>query len=292
MARQPKDVKIAGAFVTPGERAAWVRTSDDTAVPSNIQALLHLDEPPVAVQMVITVDAGARAIIREFAVSPRERDVPISTSLLRRIPVDYLLRVALDRASVSVKRRPDIHEGAFQLRGDPEHQAWVSPAPPKPGRGHEASADRVQQAADVYKQALASGSRSPGMEVATAMGYSRATAARDIRLARERGLLAAAESGESAAEAKLPPPSSDVLGPVWQRFGDPDSWAPMDEVLAGPMGLPVVHPGITGAAAPDPVPDASRRRDAEQRLRRPSADAQSDSEDEGGADEDAGAADE
>ncbi|MFE9601971.1 hypothetical protein [Streptomyces hokutonensis] len=248
MARQPKDVKIAGAFVTPGDRAGWVRSSASTAVPSQIRALLHLEEPPVVVQMFITVDAGARALIREIAVSPQAVDVAITTSLLRRVPVDYLLRYALEKASVTAKGRPDIHEGAFQLNSDPEHQAWVSPPPPSVGRGHDVPLDRVQRAAEVYKQALASGSRSPGMEVAAAMGYSRATAARDIRQARERGLIA--PEGHEAQQAptglaKAPQPGVVPPNPVWQSLHDPNRWEPLEDWTAG-FGEEIKHPGVSG----------------------------------------------
>lgn len=250
MARPPKDVRIAGAFVTPGERAGWVRTGATTAVPSQIVAQLHLVEPSVEVKMFIAVDAGARAEIREFAVSPRNKATAISNSLLRRIPIDYLMRAALERASVTVAERSDIQPGAFQLPGDPEHQAWVSPPPPpEAGRGQQMSPERVQKAAEVYRQALATGSRSPGMVVAETLHYSRATAARDIRLARERGLLPADDAN---AATFVPSVTSDEVppNPIWRSLGDSETWEPLDQFV-DKVDEAAKHPGKPSAAAGD-----------------------------------------
>lgn len=217
MARQAENSEVTGAFVTPGEvtpgeRAGWVRTGADTAVPTLIQAVLFLADPEVQVHMLIRVKPGGRAHVSELLLAPGDVTVPITTSMLRRIPVDALMRDALERATVKVKLRPDIHERAFQVPGDPDGQAWVTPEPAPLGRGREVPADRVVRAAETYKQALASGSSAPAEVVAATLGYSRATAARDIRAARKRGLLAplgeeralATESGWPAVGSASP----------------------------------------------------------------------------------------
>ena len=248
MARQPKEVKIAACFVHPDKHAGWVRTGDETAVPTKFQAVLYLDEPPVEAHLVVVVRDGSSADVREVTLVQREQRTALSTSLLRRIPLDHLLRHALGKATLPIKPRADIHAGAFQLPGDPEHQAWVSPIPAGPGRGNQLPADRVARAAEIYRAAVSNGRRSPALDVATALGYSRATAARDIRAARERGLLA-----ETGAD-NLTPPSNELVAndPIWRRFDDPEKWASMHDVLSGPAGLPVFHPGVP--SPPDPVP--------------------------------------
>lgn len=249
MAREAKDIQIEGSFVSPGERSTWVRTGEDTAVPSKIGAQMHLLDPRVVVWMLITVDPGGRALVREFHISPRDLNASVTTTLLRKIPMDFLLRAALEKATVKGQNRPDIHPDAFQVPGEPAEQAWVSPRPTG-GRGREVPRGRVIRAAEAYNQALAQGSRAPAEAVAAVLGYSRATAARDIRAARELGLIAPSSQASDSSQSAQPTTST----PYWQRFDDPNAWAPMDDVLSGPMGLPVVHPSQPGGSTPDPVP--------------------------------------
>lgn len=228
MVREPKDVEVATCFVTPDRNAGWVRTGDEnTAVPTRMRALLHLVEPRVEVHLVITVSPGGRALVRDFAVTPTDVNIPVTTSLLRRIPLDFLLRTALDRVAREAMGRPDIQRDAFQLKGDPEHLAWVSPQPPPSGRGREVPRERVVRAAEAYKQALARGSKSPAEDVAAVMGYSRATAARDLRTARELGLLAA--PGQEPAGAPAPKDPGD---PLWRDPADPQKWEPLSDALS------------------------------------------------------------
>jgi hypothetical protein len=255
------DLQIKAIYVYPGDGFAWVRTGSDSAVPSIFDVQMHLASPDLVVVMKVVVRPGGRALIRDFGLSPKDLSSTVTTRLLRTVPVDRLLRAALDKVAMKAVGRPDIHPSAFQIETDPETQAWVGPEPVQ-GRGREVAPDRVARAAEIYQQALAAGSRKPAEVVAEELHYSRATAARDIRTARERGLLPpVGESAPAAVASKLSPPSSDTVSPnpIWQRFGEPDAWAPMDDVLDGPYGLPIAHPGIPSNAMPDPVPAPPHR---------------------------------
>lgn len=242
VAREPRDIEIAGVHVSAEQQVGWVRTGDTTAVPTRFEAKVFLADPAVVVLLLVLVDSGGRPHVREFHVAARVPNPPITSTLMRRIPVDHLLKAAVDAASVTVKNRPDIHAGAFQLPSDPDHQAWVSPQPAPTGRGREVPVSRVVRAAEVYLQALAAGSAAPTETVASVLGYSRSSASRDIRNARKQGLLP--PTGEAAAPSSpptvLPPSSSDVdPNPVWRRFDDPNVWQPIDDALR-----PVKHPGV------------------------------------------------
>lgn len=182
-------VEITGRFVKPRDDSGWARTGEETAVPTRIEATVYLADPLVRVDMLVNVDWSARATVHQLTVVTDSPQTPVTTRMLRRIPIDYLLRFVLEESTVKARPRTDISPRAFQVPGDPDTHAWVSGGPPTPGRGKNTPEDRVARAAEIYKQALAGGSRAPGEVVATQIGYSRATAARDIRAARRRGLL-------------------------------------------------------------------------------------------------------
>ncbi|MFJ9903949.1 hypothetical protein ACIRVK_13760 [Streptomyces sp. NPDC101152] len=247
MSEKRDDLNVLAIWPVPLKDFTWVKTGPDTAVPSRFDVRIDLADPDLTIAMTITVGSGGRALVREFAVSPRDFSATVTTRMLRKIPLERLLRASLENVTRKAIARPDIHPDAFQMPGDPESQAWVSPQPGA-GRGREVPKDRIARAAEVYKQALASGNRAPAEAVAEAMHYSRATAARDIRAARERGLLPPVGGPQSAsqAEAKLDAPSSDDVpaNPVWRRLDAPEKWMPMQDFLNRPTGPDIVHPGI------------------------------------------------
>jgi hypothetical protein len=162
-------------------------------VPTRFIALIDLGQPKLrlTVSMDVIVDqAGTRPRLVELNLQTDLR-TSITTSTLRRVLVDQLLQVALDRATVSVTADPEIHPGAFKATGEPDSEAWVSPPPRPPGRGSGTPDDRAREAARIYSDAVTRGSRAPGVAVANTMGYSRAQVARYIRRARELRLLPA-----------------------------------------------------------------------------------------------------
>ncbi|MFK0217766.1 hypothetical protein ACIQWN_06165 [Streptomyces vinaceus] len=227
MAREPKEVEITGCLATPDSSAGWVRTADGSAVPTRMQAVLHLADPRIAVHLLVVVTPGGRALVKDIAITALGGDTSITTTLLRKVPVDFLLRAALESATVQTRDRPDIQRDAFQLEGAPDHVAWVSPSPPPSGRGREVPSERIERAAEAYQQSLASGSKSPAEDVAAVMGYSRATAARDLRSARQRGLLPPV-GDEKTVEG------GDTSDPLWRHPGRAGKWERLSRVLAEP----------------------------------------------------------
>ncbi|MGH3263208.1 MAG: hypothetical protein ACRDNS_14565 [Trebonia sp.] len=234
-------------------------------MPTRFHAQLLL-APDMQVTMLVRVDGGGRAKIREITVASASVEGSITTSALRGLPLDSLLRAALDQATVKVKPRPDIDERAFQVPGDPDNQAWVSPTPAPTGRGKKVPQDRVARAAQVYLQALAAGSSAPGEVVAKVLGYSRATAARDIRAARNRKpplLPPVGEHWEVPADASPPSRTGSTI---------PDtgtgrvSWMPHEEFVRRAEELGLRGPGPTGKRAADLTP--VEREEMAARIRR------------------------
>lgn len=166
--RHPAPIEITEAHVRPVDDAAWVRVGDATAAPSGFAASLTLAEPPARVDMTVRIDDSGRAHVRTATVTALNGAV--TTTMLHTIPLDTLLRESISRATVRV------------TIAEPPSQAEK--------RGRPVPDKRVERAAQVYRQALAAGSYAPGEVVAATLGYSRATAARDIRTARQRGILA------------------------------------------------------------------------------------------------------
>lgn len=256
MVDQSGNLEVTGHFLHPVDDAGWARTGDNTAVPTKIQAQLFIADPPVRVDLYVHVDGSGRAHVRHFGVTSGDLGTPVTTRLLRRLPVDTLLREVLDRATVKATLRPDIAPRAFQVEGEPDNQAWVSGGPPPVGRGRDIPRDRVERAAQVYKDALRSGSKAPGEVVRVTLGYSRATAARDIRAARERGLLPPlGQEGSSTAGSAI-----TGTGRITRMSAD--------EVEAATRELGLQGPGPKGKRFADWTPEemaelAARRAAAE-----------------------------
>lgn len=246
-------VKLPGGFeadvsAIPDKHAGYVRTGAETAVPTRILASALIPEPAIEISMFIQVDGGGRARVRQFEVVAGDLNTAVTTSLLRRLPVDALVREALNSATRTVRPRPDVNPHAFQVPGDPDNQAWVSRAPARTQRGKKVPEDRVARAARVYLRALREGSNAPAEVVAKELGYSRATAARDIRAARERN------------PPLLPPPGSQLaVDPAaGEEFPAPGatgriSWMPRDEYVRRAEELGLRGTGAAEAPAEDAV---------------------------------------
>jgi hypothetical protein len=170
------------------------------------------------------------------------------------------MRFAMAQASVPVRLRPDLHPAAFQLATESEDGgAWVSGGPIEPGRGKNTPVDRIAQAAEIYRDAVANGSRSPAEVVTSKMGYSSATTSRDLKEARKRGLLPpvgakGARTSAIAGTGRVERISTEEFnraakemgvqgaGPKGKRFSElsPDEF----EEMVRRAGAGVKHPGV------------------------------------------------
>jgi hypothetical protein len=188
VARKPKNfaIEVVGN-VRPHERAFSVRVSPTAFVPSRFTAWVVLAQPRVRVDVELAIPPdGRQPIVRELTVTPGvDFAAPISTTTLRRILVDQIVRAVMAKAAAisegHVVDRSDIGPGMYQLVGDPEDNMRFTPP---------MTADQLTaRAAQVYREAQESGSRAPTGAVAAALGYSRSQASRYVRAAREAGLL-------------------------------------------------------------------------------------------------------
>lgn len=172
MARQPKDFQIGWVSpVEPREPVSYMRTGPDTAIPMRFRASIALAVPDVAVAIEVFTGADLRPRIYELTVRSNVQR-PITTSTLRQVLVDQLLRAAVKEAEIPVSSLP-----AGTVLG--------TPPVPATGKGDE----DASTAARIYSEAVASGNPAPAMAVASVMGRSRAQVARYIRKARQLGFL-------------------------------------------------------------------------------------------------------
>lgn len=189
MARLPKDFRIAWVSpVEPREPITYIRTGPDTAVPTRFRASIALATPDAAVQIEVFVGADLRPRVFDLSIRTNVQ-TPVTTSLLRRVLVDQLLREAMAKAETPVSSLP----------------AGTTVGPELHAHEPIGKADEdAQTAARIYSEAVTAGNPAPAVSVATAMGRSRAQVARYIRRAREIGLLAAlpgaASTGKEGAE--------------------------------------------------------------------------------------------
>lgn len=189
MPREPKDSTISAVRIEETRQAGLIRTGRDTAVPSRFGATIKLQQPELTVWLdVIVAQAGTRPRVVQLQVHVDAR-ASVTTSIMRRVLVDQLLNAAMSAATIRIEGRPQLHQDGFSAPADPDGQAWVSPPPRSVAHGDAELRARATEAARIYSDAVAGGSRAPAVAVANEMGYSRAQVARYIRRARELGLL-------------------------------------------------------------------------------------------------------
>lgn len=160
---------IAQVYCWPDGGAAWVRTGLSTTVPSRLNARFVVADPAIDVTMRILVDGSGRPAVGSIGIDCKP-GVSVSITLMRRLPVDAMMREALTRSTV-------------------ERSGSAPAEAAKYARYKPVAAARVERAAEVYCLALAGGSAAPTEVVAAELGYSRATASRDVRRARKLGLI-------------------------------------------------------------------------------------------------------
>jgi hypothetical protein len=191
VSRTPKHFRIDMMSTEVISPISYRRSGPDTAVPSHFVASFSLGEPEVSGRIEVAVIDDVRPVVIEVAIRSRARD-PITTSMLRQVLVDQLLQAAVQKATVPLSEYED------WLKSLPEARTpapWPREAPAaEPLTAQERVRSRADEdartAAQLYTEALASGSRAPAMAVVEKMNRSRAQVARYIRRARELGLLA------------------------------------------------------------------------------------------------------
>ena len=184
-------------------RAGLVATSRTTAVPSRFSATVTFSDRPIRAWLDIRTLPSTGPTVYELRVE-HSLTAPggITTEALRSIPLRELRRLAVEAASRSIVDHTG--DGGFIVAG--EDVPWHGEAPRGPGRGKSMPADHLAAVAEVYRRAVASGSRSPVEEVRRAFFASRSTAGRWVMQARRRGFLDPA-AGPTPGEIK---PSSET----------------------------------------------------------------------------------
>jgi hypothetical protein len=188
MPRQPKDFQIAWSSIEKLVPSGYLRIGPDAVVPSRFKAVITMAVPQMLVTMEIAVVAPEMRP-RVIEISLRANTAtPITTTVLRQVLIDQLVREAMSKAIVPASEAPDVDPRAFGTAATAQERA-------------QASAEQdARQAARIYSEAVASGSAAPAVAVANAMNRSRSQAARYIRKARELGLLPALGSTEAVIE--------------------------------------------------------------------------------------------
>lgn len=167
MARRPKNFTIECVNVTPSDPTPRIRNSPTTVVPASFRATIHIEDPRVVAEVVVCVATGGQANITGLKIEVDVRQ-PITTSLLRRVLVDPLLRTAIAAASTPIADHDEAkYQSCFRIT------------------------DKVLTAAGIHREATASGSRAPVAAVSMLMKVSRVHASRYVATARQAGLLPA-----------------------------------------------------------------------------------------------------
>lgn len=206
MPRVPKDFTISSIEI---EKTAPVTrlVAPGRAAPSWFDAKVTLGELPLELTITVVIGPGGEPLAKRLDITAQASEV-ITTSGLRRVLVDQLLKAAVAEASFPV-------EYVHGITDDPGAIAYKTPGPGPLGEegpiinvdvsGHlpgdtrqQRQDERARQAAKIYAAAVNSGSRAPGDAVATEMGYSRSQAARYIRRARELGILPPSDAKDGA----------------------------------------------------------------------------------------------
>ena len=186
-------------YVTVPPQMTPVRISETEFVPARFLVEIALVRPKLQVEMEVRTAPGSRPVVRELLVKANA-DTRVTTSVLRRVLVDQLLRAAVDEAAkpTSGVTVPDVAGHAFTA----DDGVWVGPLPqPLRGRGSNTANEKAERAAKIYNDAVSSGSKKPGEVVADAMHVSRSQAARYIRRARNDLHLIPTLSGGDDGEA-------------------------------------------------------------------------------------------
>ncbi|WP_380723332.1 hypothetical protein [Saccharothrix hoggarensis] len=194
MPRLPKNFRIAWVTIDELAPIGYLETGPDTAVPTRFQANFALEEPDVAATMEVFVGTDLRPVVLSVAVKGKAA-APVTTSVMRQILVDQLVRAAVEKATVPASVR-DEWLATLPLGAQAVDRREASSTADE--RVRNQADDDARRAARIYSGAVAAGNRAPAVAVANVMNRSRTQAARYIRRARELGLLPPLGSSEGA----------------------------------------------------------------------------------------------
>jgi hypothetical protein len=197
MPRPPRDFQVAEFRAQAEERSAAIRNGPQTAIPSRFTAVARLVEPPVHVSLWAVADNDGYGHVRVWRLEIENAEAmsagSITTSRLRELLVDQLVKRAVKELEVPWTARPEHGEDAFEIPGDSE--ATVRVGLPPAGERRALPDVSVDEAATIYNDAVHAGNRAPTLAVARELDYSRSHASRLIREARRRGLIPAVRGG-------------------------------------------------------------------------------------------------
>jgi hypothetical protein len=196
--RPPKNFRVDWVSIDELSPRTYLSTGPDTAVPTLFRAYFQLSDPPAAVTIEVFVGADLGPVIVELKIRSNAK-TPVTTSVLRQVLVDQLLREAMEAAVVPSSVR-DEWLATLPPQAQPHIRAGAAAPPPAwAEQGAHSQADQdARTAAQIYSEAVAGGSKAPAVAVADAMRRSRPQVARYIRRARELGLLPPLGSPEGA----------------------------------------------------------------------------------------------
>ncbi len=200
--------RAASVLVTSLGGAMPIRTGPGTAIPSSFTAMVDDPAQPFLLDLVVKTLSGRRPEVVEVRVAVRDRaatDGGVTTERLRPVKVARALTMALAQAT---ERIYDDGSGMFRPVDELPTMGWGSGEVAKPVRGEPISDDFLKLVAATYRTAVASGSRSPVLELSTQLGGSRSTAGRWVVQARRAGFLRATvgtKPGEITSKARTKP---------------------------------------------------------------------------------------
>jgi len=192
--------------VTPLEPHTRIPTGPATAIPGLFTAEIDDPQQPFVLHLKVRTVTGRKPAVVELVVEPRSQGHAsgITTESLRRVHIAKALKAAVERAIEPVRAEDEL------TTPDPTDISGTASSTPivaLPARGIPVTSGFLERVAEVYRSAVASGSRSPVVEVGRQLGGSRSTAGRWVVQARKANILRPA-IGTRAGEATRKRPTT------------------------------------------------------------------------------------
>jgi len=189
--------------------ATWARFAGDYVIPTSYR--ITFDDPDrfkVVLELQVRVREGERPELAELRCVQRADGPPVSSGMLRELPLGSLVR---ESARLAAHRLDHVWDGGWvgtplwseptKTQKDAMQQVFAeyrnASLTRKPGR--RVPDDLLHRVADIYRRALTDG-RPPTRAVEIELHCSRATAGRWVAQARGRDYLGAAVKKGKAGE--------------------------------------------------------------------------------------------